>query len=78
MSSVVLFNTNFPVDASTVSMLNRFASHAVDVLKEISMQAPVQSPEEAPQCRAPMQSTPRPGALASTAALSALLAAAAG
>ena len=43
MSSAVIFNTVFPVDASTVSMLNRFASHAVSVLKELNLHQTVVS-----------------------------------
>ena len=43
MSSVLIFNTLFPVDASTVSMLNRFASHSVAVLKELNMHGAVVS-----------------------------------
>ena len=43
ISSVVIFNTVFPVDASTVNMLNRFASHAVAVVKELNMHATVVS-----------------------------------
>ena len=43
MSSVLIFNSVFPVDASTVNTLNRFASHAVAVLKELNMHATVVS-----------------------------------
>ena len=43
MSSVLIFNTLFPVDASTVSMLNRFASHSVAVLKELNLHGAVVS-----------------------------------
>ena len=39
MSSVLIFNTIFPVDASTVNMLNRFSSQAVAVLKELGSHA---------------------------------------
>uniref|UniRef100_A0A7S0JHA9 Guanylate-binding protein N-terminal domain-containing protein n=1 Tax=Calcidiscus leptoporus TaxID=127549 RepID=A0A7S0JHA9_9EUKA len=36
MSSVLIFNSMFPVDASTVNSLNRFGQHAVSVMKELS------------------------------------------
>jgi hypothetical protein len=37
MSSVLIFNSMFPVDASTVKSLNLFGKEAVGVLKELSM-----------------------------------------
>ena len=43
MSSALIFNTVFPVDASTVNMLNRFSSHAIAVLKELNMHQTVVS-----------------------------------
>ena len=43
MSNVLIFNSVFPVDASTVNTLNRFSSHAVAVLKELNMHATVVS-----------------------------------
>ena len=39
MASVLIFNTAFPVDASTVHMLGRFASHALAVLTELNRHA---------------------------------------
>ena len=43
LSSAVIFNTVFPVDAGTVSLLNTFASRAVSVLKELNMHGAVVS-----------------------------------
>ena len=37
MSSVLIFNSMFPVDASTIKSLNSFGREAVNVLKELNM-----------------------------------------